>query len=172
MNVRIVRVVLLAGLLTAASLGASAGGVAAYGHEDHPLAQIELSGNCNNPDFPLCFPPDQGGFGLGGVWLWIEIDDEDVVGDGMGTADVAGSVCGHVRGEGGGASSIRGEFPWWFSVAPAGAPIFLDPNGYYNVDLGPLGGVLPLPVTLGHYSFHPVPGVAIELQVAPSGPSA
>jgi hypothetical protein len=172
MMVRILRTVLLAGLLTAASLGAGAGNVAAYGHDDHPLAQIELSGNCNNPEFPLCFPFDQGGFGLGGVWLWIEIDDDDIVGDGSGMADVAGSICGHVRGEGGFASSIRGEFPWEFSVAPGGPPIFLDPNGYYNVDFGSTLGVMPLPVTLGHYSLHPVAGVAIELQVAPSGPSA
>jgi hypothetical protein len=154
---RIVRVALIAGLLAVASMGFGASSVAAYGHADQPLAQIELSLNCNNPDFPGCQAP----FGLGGVWLWIEIDAN-------GTADVAGSVCGHVRGVGGGASSIRGEFDWWFSPTPVGGILFADPNGYYVVDFGPvLGSAVSLPVTQGHYSAHPVPGVAIELQVAP-----
>jgi hypothetical protein len=157
---KIIRVALIAGLLAVASMGFSTGGVAAYGHADQPLAQIELSLNCNNPDFPGCQPPPVG-FGLGGVWLWIEIDAN-------GTADVAGSVCGHVRGEGGGAHSIRGEFDWSFSPTPVGGILFADPNRYYVVDFGPvLGSKLSLPVTQGHYSSHPLPGVAIELQVAP-----
>jgi len=159
---RIVRVALIAGLLVVASMGFGASGVAAYGHAEQPLAQIELSLNCNNPDFPGCQPPPVG-FGLGGVWLWIEIDAN-------GTADVAGAVCGHTIGGGGrgGAGSIRGEFEWSFSPTPVGGVLFIDPNGYYVVDLGPvLGSAVSLPVTRGHYSAHPLPGVAIELQVAP-----
>jgi hypothetical protein len=157
---RMFRVALIAGLLVLASMGFGASSAAAYGHADQPLAQIELSLNCNNPDFPGCQPPPVG-FGLGGVWLWIEIDAN-------GTADVAGAVCGHVRGEGGSASSIRGEFDWTFSPTPQGGVLFLDPNGYYVVDFGPvLGSSASLPVTQGHYSSHPLPGVAIELQVAP-----
>jgi hypothetical protein len=157
---RIHRAALIAGLSAVASMGFGTGGAAAYGHADQPLAQIELSLNCNNPDFPGCQPPPVG-FGLGGVWLWIEIDAG-------GTADVAGSVCGHVLGEGGRAHSIRGEFDWSFSPTPAGGILFTDPNGYYVVDFGPvLGGPVSLPVTQGHYSAHPLPGVAIELQVAP-----
>ena len=98
---------------------------------------------------------------MGGVWLWIEIDAN-------GTADVAGSVCGHDRHGSGGAASIRGEFAWSFSPTPVGGVLFLDPNGYYVVDFGPvLGSALSVPVTRGHYSSHPLPGVAIELQVAP-----
>src|SRR5215831_115288 len=99
------RLVLSASLLAIAALGATTGGVAAYGHADHPLAQIELSGNCNNPDVPLCAPPEAGGIGLGGIWLWIEID-------GNGSGDVAGAGCGHIRGVGGGADSIRGDITW------------------------------------------------------------
>jgi hypothetical protein len=157
---RMFRVALIAGLLVLASMGFSASGAAAYGHADQPLAQIEVSLNCDNPDFPGCQPPPVG-FGLGGVWLWIEIDAN-------GTADVAGAVCGHVRGEGGGAFSIRGEFEWSFSPTPVGGILFADPNGYYVVDFGPaLGSALSLPVTQGHYSSHPLPGVAIEMQVAP-----
>jgi hypothetical protein len=157
---RIIRVALIAGLMAVASMGFGASGVAAYGHAEQPLAQIELSLNCNNPDFPGCQPPPVG-FGMGGVWLWIEIDAN-------GTADVAGSVCGHDRHGNGGAASIRGEFEWSFSSTPVGGVLFLDPNGYYVVDFGPvLGSTLSLPVTRGHYSSHPLPGVAIELQVAP-----
>ena len=64
---RTIRCALLAGLLAAVSLGATAGGVAAYGHADRPLAQIEVSVNCNN--LTLCDSP-------GGAWLWIEIDQD------------------------------------------------------------------------------------------------
>jgi hypothetical protein len=168
--VKIARLAPLAGLLAAASLGLTAGGVAAYGHADGPIAQIEFSGNCNNPDFFLCAPPPAG-FGLGGIWLWIEIDGG--AGATSGDADIAGSACGHVPGVGGGAFSIRGEFPWWWSATPDGGDVsfgtYSGPDGYYNVDLGP-GGILSFPVTIGHYSFRPAPAVTTELQVAPSGP--
>jgi hypothetical protein len=85
------RLLLGAVLLAVAALGASTGGVAAYGRAEQPLAQIEFSGNCNNPDFFLCAPPPAG-FGLGGVWFWIEIDAG-------GTGDIAGAGCGHDRSE-------------------------------------------------------------------------
>jgi hypothetical protein len=166
---RLFRAALLAGVLAGATLGFSVGGVAAYGHADGPLAQIEWSANCDNPDFSLCAPPPDG-FGLGGIWLWIEIDGGS--GATSGDADVAGAVCSHVQGGGGGggAGSIRGEYDWWWSPTPEGFPaVFgypLDPKGYYNVDLG-VFGVISFPVTQGHYSNHPAPGVSIQLQIAP-----
>jgi hypothetical protein len=170
---KVIRTVLLAGLLAGASLGLTAGGVAAYGHADGPIAQIEFSANCNNPDFFLCYPPELGGFGLGGVWLWIEIDGG--TGAVSGDADVAGSGCGHDRAGSGGAFSIRGEFEWWWSATAEGADItfgtYSGGDGYYNVALGP-GEAFSFPVTIGHYSFHPAAGVAIETQVAPSGPTS
>jgi len=154
------RVLLVAATLVVAGLGLTTGGVAAYGRADHPLAQIEFSGNCNNPDFPLCAPPPAG-FGLGGIWLWIEIDAG-------GTGDVAGAGCGHDRAGHGGAGSIRGEITWWGSVGPQGESFFVDPNNlYYNVSLGDGGPPLSFPQTVGHYSFMPAPGVAVQLQVAP-----
>lgn len=161
---RIVRLALLAGALAFATLGFSAGGVAAYGHADQPLAQLEFSANCNNPDFPLCAPPPAG-FGLGGIWLWIEIDAGQ-------TGDVAGAGCGHVRGgPRGGAGPINGDVTWWWSQFPQGFPTAfgapLDPAGYYNVALPGGEEVLAFPVTQGHYSAHPAPGVAIETTVAP-----
>jgi hypothetical protein len=162
-HIRLLRLALAAGLLAAASLVASAPGAAAYGIADGPIAQIEFSANCNNPDFGLCQQ-----VGLGGIWLWIEIDGG--AGALGGDADIAGSGCGHIRGVGGGAFSIRGEFDWWWAPVPQGLDVTfgapLDPNGYYNVDLEN-GLVLAFPVTTGHYSFHPVPAVAVETQVAP-----
>jgi len=150
----------LSAMLAAAGVVGGASGASAYGAADHPLAQIEFSGNCNNPDFPLCQPPPAG-FGLGGIWLWIEIDAN-------GTGDVAGAGCGHVRGVGGGAGSISGDITWFKATLPPGPGLFaIDPtNTYYVVVLGP-GEVFPFPVTQGHYSFMPAPGVAIQLQVAP-----
>jgi hypothetical protein len=154
------RMLVAAGLLAIAALGASSGSVAAYGKADHPLAQIELSANCNNPDFPLCQQ-----VGLGGIWLWIEIDEG-------GEADIAGAGCGHVPGVGGSAFPIRGEFDWVYGTGAeafaAGAfPFGNDPNdSYYIIAFGP-GEVFAFPTTVGHYSFRPAPAVSIQLQVAP-----
>jgi hypothetical protein len=159
---RPIRIALLAGLLAAASLGLTAGSVFAYGSADNPLAQIEYSQNCNNRD--LC----QGPFGLGGVWLWIEIDG----GPTSGTADVAGAACGHFPGSGGGAGPIRGEFDWFWSPTPVGFDATLgtwsdpDGDGWYVVAF-PGFGFASYPVTVGHYSSHPAPAVNFELQVAP-----
>ncbi len=150
----------VSGMLAAFGIVGGAGNVLAYGAPDHPLAQIELTANCNNPDHPLC-QPSPAGFGLGGVWLWIEIDAG-------GSGDIAGAGCGHIRGVGGGADSIRGDITWVKVTLPPGAfPFWTDPtNTYYLVTLGN-GDALPFPVTVGHYSFSPAPAVAFQLQVAP-----
>ena len=157
MLVKLLRLLIPTALLVAASFAASPTSAAAYGQADHPLAQIELSANCNNPDFPLCQQ-----VGLGGIWLWIEIDAG-------GSGDIAGAGCGHIRGVGGGAGSIRGDITWTKSSGiPAGAfAAWTDPtNTYYVVPLGP-GEAFAFPVTVGHYSAMPAPAVAIQLQVAP-----
>jgi len=165
---RVIRTALVAGLLAGATMGVTTGTVAAYGQADGPLAQIEWSANCNNPAFPMCAPRDQGGVGLGGIWLWIEIDGG--AGATSGDADVAGAQCGHEAGSAG-AGSIRGEFPWWWSLTPQGEDVAGitgfggDSNGYYNVAIGPQ--VFSFPVTQGHYAGHPVPGVSLNLQIAP-----
>ena len=155
------RPLLAAGMLAVAGLGASTGAVGAYGRADHPLAQIEFSGNCNNPSYFLCAPPPAG-FGLGGIWLWIEIDTG-------GSGDVSGAGCGHVRGGGGGGGGpIRGEITWWGSVGPQGVAFAVDPNNmYYNVDIGDGGPPFSFPRTTGHYSFMPAPGVSVQTQIAP-----
>lgn len=156
MRPRKLHLLLAAGTLAVVSLGASTGGAAAYGKADRPLAQIEFSANCNNPGFVLCSPEF---FGLGGVWLWIEVDAN-------GTGDVAGAGCGHIRGAGGGAGSIRGDVTWTSSEGPEGIALAEDPNDmYYNVDFG--DGPISFPQTVGHYSFIPAPAVSIQTQIAP-----
>jgi hypothetical protein len=43
----------------------------------------------------------------------------------------------------------------------------VDPNDqYYNVFLAG-GPPLSFPMTIGHYSFAPAPGVTVQIQVAP-----
>jgi hypothetical protein len=154
------RLLLAASVLAVAAVGAGSGSVAAYGAADHPLAQLELSANCNDPGFGLCQQ-----VGLGGIWLWIEIDAN-------GTGDIAGAGCGHDRAGSGGAGPIKGEITWTSGTASdvlgAGGFLFgVDPgNAYYIVGLGP-GEVFGFPKTVGHYSFSPVPAVTIQLQVAP-----
>jgi hypothetical protein len=160
--VRIVRLPLLAGMLATALIGFTTGGVSAYGSADNPQAQIEYSQNCNNPAY--C----QGPFGLGGVWIWIEIDG----GPTTGTADAAGAVCEHFPGLGGDADPIRGEVTWVWSPTPIGFDATMgtwsDPNdeGWFVVSFPGFGNA-SFPVTLGHYAAHPHPAVNFELEVAP-----
>jgi len=43
-----------------------------------------------------------------------------------------------------------------------------DPNGeYYVVAVPKIGERFAFPVTQGHYSFKPVPGVSLQMTVAP-----
>jgi hypothetical protein len=160
---RPVRTLLVAAALAVASLGVGASGVLAYGHADQPLAQLELSANCVNRDSPLCAPD---ALGLGGIWVWVEVDAD-------GTADVAGAGCQHLPGVFGGAESIRGQFNWQsFSGSqsdlqaayPGAFVVGADPNAEYYVlpDLG-----FAFPMTTGHYSLTLDKGVFLQSQVAP-----
>jgi hypothetical protein len=157
---RAFRVTLLAAALALPTLAFSSGAVFAYGHADQPLAQVEISGNCDNPSVPFCSDV----VGIGGIWVWVEIDSG-------GTGDVAGAVCEHsVGGPRGGAASIKGEISWSYAsgaeVQQMGLalPDITDPTDRYYV--------MPalefaVPVTDGHYSFHLAPGVTLQIQVAP-----
>ena len=142
----------------------------AYGRADQPLAQIEFSGNCDNPNFFFCSDV----VGTGGIWFWIEIDAD-------GTGDIAGSECFHtvggVGGPGGaGAQSIKGDVTWEnvhvegdpSSAYPQAAlPGMVDPNGDYYLITIPGGDEFLFPRTTGHYSAHPDHGVTLQLQIAP-----
>jgi hypothetical protein len=159
---RVLRAALVAAILAIASLGVTTSGVAAYGKADQPLAQIEFSGNCDNPTFFLCAQV----VGTGGLWVWTEVDTG-------GTADFTGASCGHVVGGiggpgGAGAGPFKGTATWYeSSTIPGNAFAFAtDPGGNYYIVTYP-GNVFAYPVTQGTYSVHPVPGVAIQLTVAP-----
>jgi hypothetical protein len=162
-SMRPVRAFMVAAALAVSLLGVGTSGVLAYGHADQPLAQLELSANCTNRTSPLCAPD---ALGLGGIWLWIEVDAN-------GTADVAGSGCEHLPGVFAGAESIRGEFPWTsFSGSvpdlqtafPGAFVVGADPNNEYYVlpDLG-----FAFPKTTGHYTVNLDKGVFLQAQVAP-----
>jgi hypothetical protein len=113
------RLIIMAAVAGLVALSGAIGGsthALAYGHADQPLAQLELSGNCNNPAFPLCAaPPD--GFGTGGIWVWIEIDAN-------GTGDISGANGIDTVGGGGpaGAEKIKGEVSWTYTSLETGAP--------------------------------------------------
>jgi hypothetical protein len=154
------------------ALVAWSGSAFAYGKAESPLAQIEFSGNCNNPSFPFCAQPPAG-VGLGGIWFWIEIDAG-------GEGDISGAGCGHTFGGahgpgGAGGGPIKGEITWSYSNradgVSAGAlsfPGLEDPNDhYYLVTLPGGANKFLFPTTTGHYSFAPVHGVTLQLQVAP-----
>jgi hypothetical protein len=156
-----------------------AGKAFAYGAADQPIAQVEISGNCNNPSYPLC--ADE--VGLGGVWVWAELDTSggDLT---HGTMDATVAFCGHVIGGGGPGSAGGGGGPdragVWYTIsslteAPPGAFPFYDPSKYTGslrvLDFFPGTGsddfIAVVPAQLGHYSLQPVHGVTIQTQVAP-----
>lgn len=161
--------VVTAGALVVAGVVAGPGSAFAYGRADQPLAQVEVSANCDNPSFPLCAPfPD--GVGTGGIWFWVELDAN-------GTGDLSGAACGHtvggVGGPGGaGAGSIKGTASWTYTTletAPPGAIFFgaVDPNdSYYAVTITD-GSTWLVPVTTGHYGTKLAHGVQIQITVAP-----
>ncbi len=163
-------VVMVAALAAAAALAAGfASSAGAYGGgASHDTWQIGISGNCNNPSF--C------GDELGGFWGWVEFDR---FADGTITGDEQVTGCGHFIGGGGSLGAEHADVD--ITSAHLGPPQPDDPNfgalgaqvfyidsnvvnGEPNVSdfLGDSG----IPAEAGHYSFHPVAGVAFELQVA------
>ncbi|HET7418973.1 MAG TPA: hypothetical protein VFL27_01175 [Candidatus Dormibacteraeota bacterium] len=169
---RIRRALLLCGLATAvagATLVSEVATTFAYGAADQPLAQVEVSANCDNPSFPLC-APFPAGVGTGGIWYWVELDAN-------GTGDLSGAACGHtvggVGGPGGaGAGSIKGSATWKYTsleTAPPGAIFFgtFDPKDkYYAVTITD-GSTWLIPTTTGHYSARLAAGVQLQITVAP-----
>jgi hypothetical protein len=171
--------VLAAALAVGASL-ISTGTAYAYGSVDQPIAQVEISANCNNPDFALCQD-----VGLGGVWAWAELDTAGGNGT-SGSMDFTLTFCGH-SGPGGGAHSAGGfghpgEGVWWTvnnlgDALAAGAFPFFDTSqtygAYYVLDFFPGTGVddfiAVVPAAYGHYnspSSFPA-GAQFQTQVAP-----
>ena len=120
----------------------------AYG-TDH-LYQLTFSLNCNNRSSDLC---SSKGFGLGGLWGWIELDGKSRSAT-SGEADGEVTFCSHSSGQQGAFHMKLDEAPWFEADAselPKGVEtIGTDPNGEYLVvpDVG-----LAFPETSGHYSF-------------------
>jgi hypothetical protein len=171
-------VVLVAAVVAAGMIGT--GPAMAYGSADQPIAQVEISANCNNPSFALCQE-----VGLGGVWAWAELDTAG--GDGTsGTMDYTLTFCGH-SGPGGGPHSAGafghpGEGDWWTvnslgDALAAGAFPFFDTSktysAYYVLDFFPGSPpqddfIAVVPAPYGHYNGGALPpGVAIQTEVAP-----
>jgi len=133
---------LLATLGTALGVSVATAGTASatYG----PLAQyqVTLSSNCNNPS--VC------GDNLGGEWGWAVFNSN-------GTGDLQATECFHLLGFGGGAGHADVDIFAWhiaggvFVIDRASDPEFVGPS--------------PIPSTPGHYSDHPAPRVAVEIQV-------
>ena len=167
-------VVMVAALAAAAALAAGfASSAGAYGGgASHDMWQIGISGNCNNPSFCV---NEEGQVELGGFWGWFEFDQ-----GGTSTwGDAKLTDCGHFL-RGGGSPEVEHadvDITAWHMGAPQqddpnfgtpGAQVFYVDSNVVNGEpnnpdfLGDSG----IPVEPGHYSFHPVAGVAFELQVA------
>jgi hypothetical protein len=164
--IRILRLLLPVALVVLAMASATTT-ASAYGKSDQPLAQVEVSANCDNPSIGICQPPPAG-FGLGGIWVWVEIDAN-------GSADISGAACGH-GGPFSGASSIHFTGSWLpfhgtandlyttFGPPPAFFVAAVDPNNNYYV-LPQLG--LAVPQTQGHYGTRLAPGAQVQVTIAP-----
>lgn len=169
---KVLTILLSAAALAVLVAGAGTSGVAAYGRADQPLAQVGVSGNCDNAGFPMCYPRSEGGVGQGGIWYWVEIDSG-------GTGDLRGAVCDHTYpgqtnpAQPTGAISINGTVDWTYSSAEAAPYAFrpvTDPNDqYYLFAIPKIGEPWLIPTSPGHYSYQPTSGVSIQVQVAPSG---
>lgn len=185
------RVVLLAVLVAAATVVAGVlgtGSALAYGHADQPVAQVEISGNCDNPSFWFCANV----VGTGGIWAWAELDNvASSTVSGWNTMDATVADCGHTVGGGGPGSAGGGGGPGPFGVwqefpslgaaelATGGAaePLLLLGGGnpytgsVYVLDFFPGSGPddfeAVVPAAQGHYSAQPVAGVSLQIQVAP-----
>lgn len=157
----------------------------AYGKADNPVAQVTLSGNCDNPNFPFCAPPPEG-VGTGGIWAWAELD-ANTGSLTSGTMDATVAECGHVVGGGGpgsagahGGPDRNGTWQMYDSLGDAMAANsaafpFYDPSTYqgsvYLLDFFPGSGdqdfVAVVPTQLGHYNQHPANAVSLQATVAP-----
>lgn len=177
----------LAALALAGSVVGSTSSAYGYGSADQPQAQVEISGNCDNPDFPFC----RDVVGTGGVWAWAELDNVASTTPGWNQMDSTIAFCQHVQGSapphtsgGGGGPDPIGVWQEFSSLQAAqqaiggiGEPLLTLGGGnpytgaVYVLDFfpgtGPDDFVPIVPVTQGHYSAQPVPGVNLQVQVAP-----
>jgi hypothetical protein len=159
-------------VLPLALAGAIASPVGAYGGgADHDMWQVGVSFNCTNPDF--C------GDGLGGFWGWAEFDRSVDGTSTWGDGELAG--CWHSVGGAGfdGAAHLSFEIESWTIEPGSAGPQTFFINGEQTESFR--GDKVTADVTHfdtgisavpGHFStsdvlgFDPLPGVAIQIQVA------
>jgi hypothetical protein len=167
------------GALAVVAALAAASSAFAYGKADQPIAQVEISANCDNPSFSVCQQ-----VGLGGVWAWAELDTAGGSPAG-GSMDYTLTFCDHTGAgsgpHGAGAFGHPGTGTWqWIEKLSEAPPEevafrFFDPakydgsDGYYVLDFGDAGFTAVVPATDGHYSSpadwpH---GAQFQTQVAP-----
>lgn len=188
------RAVLFVVLVAAAVIAAGflgTGKALAYG--PHEVAQVEVSGNCDNATWCNANPVGMA-FGTGGFWIWAALNSDN-------TVDASFAGCGHTVGGGGPGSAGAGGGPvdgTWTTAPDLFTAAFVDgaiPVGiqlnsdgsvnlaahYYVITLpSPFGPfVFAVPVERGHYSYSGVqfisgvpstqhiPGVNFQTQVAP-----
>lgn len=173
-------VVIAAGML-------GTGKALAYGHGDQPVAQVEISGNCDNPTFFFC----SNVVGVGGIWAWAELNNvPSTTVSGWNEMDATVADCGHTVGGGGPGSAGAGGGPdqigVWQEFASLTAaeqatggdaeplllwgrkPLHRGPVYVLDFFPGSPGDFMPVvPVAQGHYSAQPVSGVSLQIQVAP-----
>jgi hypothetical protein len=186
------RAVRLTALVAAATLAAGAlgaGKALAYGHSDQPVAQVEISGNCDNPSFWFCADV----VGTGGIWAWAELNNvASSAVPGWNEMDATVADCGHTVGGGGPGSAGAGGGPdqigiWQefssltaaeIATGGAAAPLLIPlgsgsaySGSVYVLDFFPGTGSedfeVVVPAGQGHYSASPAPGVSLQIQVAP-----
>jgi hypothetical protein len=160
-------------------LAALAGGLSSSakgygGGATHDMWQIGVSFNCNNS--AVCGPD------LGGFWGWAEYDRYS---DGTITGDAEYAGCSHTTGGGGPGTAGAGHISVDITAAhigpggpndPPGVNVFyIDHNvvtssfqgqTFTVVDDPGFMGDSGTPSEPGHYSFHPLAGIAGEVQVA------
>jgi hypothetical protein len=133
------------------SLVVSTTPAAAYGRD--AVWQIGFSFNCNDP--VACAVSPENPFGPGGFWGWIELDSTTHPGT-AGDADIVVTGCDHFRTTipHGGADHFNLDGTWLTS----GGFLFVSATGF--------GTFFVVPAAAGHYSLHPAPAIAMELQLA------
>lgn len=140
---------------------ATAQPAAAYGSD--AVYQIMFSFNCTDP-IACAVGPDNP-FGPGGFWGWIELDSTTHPGAMTGgEADIVVTGCDHFRATvpHGGADHFNLDGTWFF-VGPN------VENGalVVNAEVPGLGTfTLVFPSAPGHYTLHPIPQIANEIQVS------
>jgi hypothetical protein len=186
------RIVLLGALVVAMVVAAAvlgAGKALAYGSGS--VAQVEVSGNCDDVSF--CDASPFGG--TGGLWIWASLNN-----DTNHSVDATFIGCGHQVGGGGSHAGFGGNGPapvegTWYTAPDVFTAAFVDralPLGiamvnpttpdlsvpYYVIALNN-GFTYAVPERLGHYNYSgiqfiagvpanmKIPGVSFQTQVAP-----